>query len=146
MTLKQWADNGWLNSHKTSRQEIQNLLVMVERDLLAAKTENLVSDWRFGIAYNAALKLCTILLYAEGYRPEKNQAHYRTLQALAEVLGKEHIADAKYLDRCRIIRNTVEYDYVDATTDEDAEELIQFSEELREKILDWLRKIHSEFF
>ena len=81
MTLKQWADNGWLNSHKTSRQEIQNLLVMVERDLLAAKTENLVSDWRFGIAYNAALKLCTILLYAEGYRPEKNQAHYRILQA-----------------------------------------------------------------
>lgn len=24
------------------------------------------ADWRFGIAYNAALKLCTILLYASG--------------------------------------------------------------------------------
>ena len=63
MTLKQWADNGWLNSHKTSRQEIQNLLVMVERDLLAAKTENLVSDWRFGIA------LKRIRHTIEHYRP-----------------------------------------------------------------------------
>jgi len=23
MTLKQWADNGWLKPHKTSRQEIE---------------------------------------------------------------------------------------------------------------------------
>jgi len=29
----QWADNGWLTSHKTSTQEIGNLLAIVERDL-----------------------------------------------------------------------------------------------------------------
>jgi hypothetical protein len=34
-------------------------------------------DIRFGIAYNAALKLCTILLYTEGYRPEKTLQHFR---------------------------------------------------------------------
>ena len=45
------------------------------------------ADWRFGIAYNAALKLCTILLYAEGYRPEKTLQHYRTIQALPLILG-----------------------------------------------------------
>ena len=33
MTLMQWADNGWLTSHKTSTQEIGNLLAIVERDL-----------------------------------------------------------------------------------------------------------------
>lgn len=70
MTLRQWADNGWLRPHVTSAQEIGSLLAIVERDLNDA-AKDLSPDWRFGIAYNAALKLCTILLYAQGYRPEE---------------------------------------------------------------------------
>ena len=65
MTLAQWADNGWLKPHKTSREEIGNLLSIVERDLKDAES-GISADWRFGIAYNAALKLCTILLYNDG--------------------------------------------------------------------------------
>ena len=38
MSLKQWADNGWLKSHYTTRQEIENLLGIVERDLLIIGT------------------------------------------------------------------------------------------------------------
>jgi len=33
------------------------------------------------IAYNAALKYCTILLYAEGYGPKKTLQHFRMLHA-----------------------------------------------------------------
>jgi hypothetical protein len=88
MSLQDWANNGWLRSHKTSHEEIGNLLLIVERDLKDAKESILSPDWRFGIAYNAALKLCTILLYCEGFRPEKNLAHYRTLQALPVNPGK----------------------------------------------------------
>lgn len=93
MTLKDWEANGWLRPHKTSRQEIGNLLVIVRRDLTDARSEGISDDWRFGIAYNAALKLCTILLYAEGYRPMQNLAHYRTLQALPLILGRDRKAD-----------------------------------------------------
>jgi hypothetical protein len=75
MTLKQWADNGWLTSHKTSAEEIGNLLAIVERDLKDASEGCISADWRFGIAYNAALKLCTVLLYAEGYKAERNLFH-----------------------------------------------------------------------
>jgi len=32
---------------------------------------NISADSQFGIAYNAALKLCTLLLHTSGYRPEK---------------------------------------------------------------------------
>ena len=46
-------------------------------------------DWRFGIAYNTGLKLCLILLLAEGFRPEKTLQHYRSIQALPLILGKE---------------------------------------------------------
>ena len=60
MTLKQWADNGWLRPHKSSRQEVANLWAIVRRDLEDARSGDISDDWRFGIAYNAVLKLCTI--------------------------------------------------------------------------------------
>jgi len=141
MSLKQWAENGWLRPHKTSAQEISNLFEIVERDLRDAEG-NVSPDWQFGIAYNATLKLCTILLYASGYRPEKNMAHYRTLQALPEILGDKFKKDTDYLDACRIKRNSVEYDFVGGATAADAKELIQYALELRENILNWLKKSH----
>ena len=143
MSLKQWADNGWLRNHKTSAQEITNLLGIVDRDLHDAKIKAAISDdWKFGIAYNAALKLCTILLYASGYKPEKNLAHYRTLQSLPLILGSKKAGDAEYLDNCRMKRNVVEYDYVGGASETDAKELIRFVSELKSEVIEWLTKNH----
>ena len=141
MTLQQWADNGWLEPHVTSAEEIANLLAIVDRDLSDAG-EEISADWRFGIADNAALKLCTILLYAEGYRAARTLQHYRTIQALPLILGPKHRPDATYLDACRKKRNNVEYDYVGGATDDEASELAAFVVELREKVLDWLKQYH----
>ena len=33
MSLSDWEKNGWLKAHQTSREEIQNLLNIVRRDL-----------------------------------------------------------------------------------------------------------------
>lgn len=145
MTLTQWESNGWLRPHATSREEIGNLLSIVRRDLSDARSQEISDDWRFGIAYNAALKLCTSLLYAEGYRPTHSQAHYRALQSLPLILGAERAADAAYLEVCRVKRNTVEYDYVGGATAADADELIEFAESLEQSVLRWLREQHAEF-
>jgi len=144
MTLKQWADNGWLRPHRTSPEEIDNLLSMVHRDLADAQEESISADWRFGIAYNAALKLYTILLYASGYRAERTLQHYRTIQAMPLILGKMREEDAKYLDACRMKRNVVEYDYVGGATADDANELVGFTEELREEVLIWIKNNHPQ--
>jgi len=141
MTLQQWAANGWLEVHITSPEEIANLLDIVDRDLADAGG-GISMDWRFGIAYNAALKLCTVLLYAEGYRAVRTLQHYRTIQALPLILGPEHRADADYLDACRKKRNIVEYDYVGGVTEDEATELAAYVLELREKVLAWLRESH----
>ena len=141
MSLKQWADNGWLRVHKTSAEEIGDLMAIVNRDLEDARGE-ISADWQFGIAYNAALKLCTVLLYASGFRPEKSLAHYRTLTALPLVLGAETQDDADYLDACRIKRNTAEYDRAGVATNEDAAELVKFTGELKEKVIAWLQVNH----
>lgn len=144
MSLQQWANNGWLKAHQTSPKEIQDLLKIVERDLADAVVGDISADWRFGIAYNAALKLCTILIYVSGYRPEKALQHYRTLQALPLILGANRRADADYLDACRIKRNTVEYDYAGGATQKDADELIAFTRELRVDVRTWLQENHIE--
>jgi hypothetical protein len=54
MSLSDWENNGWLKIHQTSREEIQNLLIIVKRDLKDSQVEGLSEDWRFAIAYNAA--------------------------------------------------------------------------------------------
>ena len=121
-----------------------DLLRIINRDLQDA-TRDISDDWRFGIAYNAALKLCTILLYAEGYRPEKTLQHFRTLQALPLILGNHRETDAKYLDTCRNKRNVAEYDYVGGVTEEDVNELIAFLKELHKDVIQWLSENHPEY-
>ena len=142
MSLQQWLANGWLKKHKTRQVEVENLFGIVDRDLPDARENHISADWRFGIAYNAALKLCTILLAAEGYRPEKALQHYRTIQALPLILGSARSSDATYLDACRAKRNTVEYDYAGGATDADADELIEFAAGLRAAVVKWLQGKH----
>lgn len=141
MRLQQWAANGWLRPHQTTRSQIADLFAIVERDL-EDSDRDLSVDWQFGIAYNATLKLCTILLYASGYRPEKNLAHYRTLQALPLILGPGFSDDADYLDSCRAKRNTAEYDTAGTISQSEATELRDFTRELRTHVLNWLRNEH----
>jgi hypothetical protein len=142
MTLPKWADYGWLRQHQTTRQEIGDLLAIVSRDLGDAQVGDISTDWQFGIAYNAALKLCTILLYAEGYRAGQGLQHYRTIQALPLVLGRSREADAAYLDTCRVKRNTVEYDRIGTTSDSEVHELISFVRELHAEVIMWLQANH----
>ena len=140
MSLADWTKNGWLRPHKSSKEEITNLLEVVERDLKDASAKGLSDDWKFGIAYNAALKLCTILLHNSGYRPEKNLAHFRTLQALPLILGDKYKSDADYLDTCRKKRNETEYDFAGNVSENEVEELMKFCKELKVDVLEWLKK------
>lgn len=142
MSLADWHRNGWLKRHATSPTQIADLFAIVDRDLADARGARLSADWQFGIAYNAALKLCAALLYAEGYRPEKTLAHYRTLQSMPLILGPKHRDDADYLDACRSKRNVAEYDLAGQISPDEAAELIDFATELRAMALGWLRERH----
>jgi hypothetical protein len=89
MSLQHWERNGWLQRHKTSPNEIRDLLGVVERDLADSATEGLSADWRIKIAYNAALQAATAALAATGYRASRDQHHYRVIQSLRETLGTD---------------------------------------------------------
>jgi len=142
MTLTEWQNNGWLRPHKSSRNEIEGLFSIVDRVLNDAISKDLSCDWKFGIAYNAVLKLCTVLLHASGYRPEKLLQHFRTIAAIQEVLGAEKADAVAYLELCRVKRNTVEYDMAGVVSESEAIELIEFATEFRTEVLNWLTMHH----
>lgn len=141
--MKQWENNGWLKQETSSRNEIQNLFVIIERDLIDSR-ESVSFDWQFGIAYNAALKLCTILLRSEGYRTVSGNHHYRTIMSLTEVLGPKWKVKADYLNACRMKRNTLEYDYAGCVTGGDIEELLEFLKGFNRNVQSWLRTEHPD--
>jgi hypothetical protein len=43
MSLRGWADSGWLRPHSTSREEIAGLLGIVERDIIEYDAAGTVS-------------------------------------------------------------------------------------------------------
>ena len=143
MSLQQWENNGWLKSEPTSSNEILNLLVIIDRDIKDSQ-KSVSADWQFGIAYNAALKLCTILLRSEGYRPSHGNHHYRTIMSVPEILGSVWNENAEYLNACRMKRNTLEYDYAGAVTTSDIKELLVFLQGFKETVQDWLKNNHPE--
>jgi hypothetical protein len=55
MSFVDWVKNRWLEAHRSSREEIGNLLGIVERDLRDSDAKDVSNDWRFAIAYNAGL-------------------------------------------------------------------------------------------
>ena len=143
MSLKQWRENGWLQLHGATKKQIADLIAMVDRDLRVAKATD-DADWSFGIACNATLKLCTILLYASGYRASRDLNHYRTLTALPLILGQGRAGDASYLDQGRMKRNKLEYEQTGAVSASEATELIEFADVLKTDVLAWLAKERPE--
>ena len=125
-----------MKPHETSFEELSNLLAIADRDIADSGVDSLSADWRFGIAYNAALKLCTMMLYDAGFMPEKALAHYRTLLSIQYTLGEHRKQDAEYLDACRVKRNHVEYDYVNGASETEASELVDFAKALRAEVVE----------
>jgi hypothetical protein len=139
MSLDDWARNGWLRRHRTTAKELEGLLSIVARELRDSGVKGLSADGRFTHAYRAPLTLGTVLLYASGYAPARGQSHhYRTIEALTQVLGKSASDDTAYLQSCRAKRNAAEYDGANEATDTEAAELAEFARVLERRVRHWL--------
>lgn len=143
MSLSDWAKAGWLKAQAPTRDQLAKIFGVVDRDLEDSK-RSLSPDGQFNIAYNAALQLCAIALLAEGWKPEKLNAHHRTISALPLILGKIRQDDADYLDVCRAKRNGLEYDAAGKVSAKEAKELREFATELRDAVVVWLGEKHPE--
>jgi hypothetical protein len=138
-SLQGWLRNGWLVQHKSSSQEIANLLALSDRDLAACQTKHLPADWRFAIAYNAALQAATAALAAAGYRASREGHHHRVIQSLEFTLAPERKVIATF-DRFRKKRNISSYDVAGAVSDKEAREMFELASSLRADVEGWIRK------
>jgi|SRR5215469_1737623 len=141
MSFEDWVKNGWLETHRSSREEIQNLLHIVRRDLKDNQSRDVSNDWRFAMAYNAALQAATAALAAAGYRASRDSHHYRVIQSLSLTLGKtpEFI---RSFDAFRKKRNISNYDLGGGISDQELKEMTKMAETLHEEVENWIRIKH----
>jgi uncharacterized protein (UPF0332 family) len=134
-----------VKSHRTSRQELDDLRNVVERDLQDAAVSALSADRRFATAYNAALQSAKMVIACAGYRVVGQGHHLTTLEAVELAMGSSVSALVTYFDTCRRKRNQVDYDRANAATETEAEELLAKAEEFRELVEKWILKHHSGY-
>ena len=144
MNLKQLLNQGKIEHHNTSKKEIKDLYLLVDRDIKDAKIEELSVDRRFATAYNAALQLSTVILYCTGYRAHGFGHHYTVLEAAKGIMGKKYYTLFDYFDSCRAKRNRTDYDYAGSISRAEAEELIREVEKFLQTVKDWVKSNYSK--
>jgi hypothetical protein len=145
MSLDQWSRSGHLLPHTPAKGEMTDLFAVVDRNLSDAQVGGLSADNRFGIAYHAALTLCTIALHACGYRGGKGQgAHHWPLNALEFTLGPTHRETMFYLSTCAKKRAQMEYDRAGVIDPAHAVELVENARKLRQEVIAWLKAHHTD--
>jgi hypothetical protein len=144
LSLSDWATNGWLTEHQSSAEEIHNLLGLADRDLRMSRIKDLDADWKFTIAYNAALQAATAALAAAGYRAAREAHHYRVIESLELTIQ----ADPKLVrrfDAFRKKRNFSSYEASGMISEKEATEMHELAATLRADVSRWIAKKHPGF-
>jgi hypothetical protein len=103
--------------------------------------KDLPSDWRFAIAYNAALQAATAALAASGYRASRDNHHYRVIQSLEFTTNPgQKVIDT--FDGFRKKRNVSSYDVAGAVSDREALEMFKLATYLRAAAEAWIGMTH----
>ncbi|MFA4981962.1 MAG: SAV_6107 family HEPN domain-containing protein [Candidatus Omnitrophota bacterium] len=142
MSLKDLLAQGSLKPHKTSKEEIENLLDLVRRDIKDAKVKTISVDRRFAIAYNAVLQMATAIIYCRGYMPTGWGHHYTVFKSLKFIMGENYNDIADYFDSCRSKRNITDYRRTGEISESETDELIGEAEDFLNIVLEFIKKHH----
>ena len=143
MSLDAYLSNRWIRPHETSAREIANLLAIADRDIQQSTTPGLAAEWRFDIAYNAALQSAKAALAAAGYRAERHNKHMRTIECLAFTIALDS-SDVDILDRCRRKRHIAVYEQVGVISDQEADEMLDLARLVRSRLESWLKRTYPD--
>ena len=142
-SLENWKNNGWIKAHKTSVEEISNLIRGGERKLADAKVDAISADGRLQFAYEGILRFAMVALAASGYRASSQSHHFRSIASLGLTVGLPD-ETVRLLDLFRRKRNISLYDSAGDTTEAELEEVLEQAEVVQEAVMLWLRTNHSK--
>ena len=143
MSLRDWQANRWLVEHRTTPQEIADLLAVADRDLADCKVTGLSPDARLSIAYNGALQIATAALAACGYRATRDRHHHTVIQSLTFTIGAHAELVAEF-DQFRKKRNISGYERAGSVSEREANTILALGQRLRRDVQKWLRAKHPE--
>jgi uncharacterized protein (UPF0332 family) len=135
---------GRIRSHRPRREELAQVLGIVQRDLDDAGLPGLSPDRRFATAYNAILQAARALMLSEGYRSHGMGHHATTFDFLAEALGEEYTELVNYFDDCRRKRNLADYTGVGYVSETEADELLVEAKAFGRFAHEWIESNHPE--
>jgi uncharacterized protein (UPF0332 family) len=146
MTWQQLLNARSVQTHTTSKQELDALRAVIERDLQDAAVSGLSADRSFATSYNAALQTAKMATACAGYRVVAAKGHHHvSLEAAELAIGPSVSKLVAYFDTCRRKRNTVDYDVANVVSDTEAAELLRKAHEFRQDVEAWIAKHHPAF-
>jgi hypothetical protein len=145
MSWKSLLAAGRVQRHVTSKQELDDLRSVVDRDLADAALPGLSDDRSFATAYNAVLQLSKMAIACAGYRVTGGGHHQTTFQAMELALGKTAARNAAYSDACRRKRDQLDYDVAQVATHTESLEMMQKAAEFQTLVEDWITSDHPQF-
>jgi uncharacterized protein (UPF0332 family) len=145
MSFRQLLAAHRVHAHATSRKELEGLRAVIARDLNDARVPGLSADRQFATAYNAVLQLAKMAIACAGYRVVGIGHHATTFEALELAMGHSMSSLVNYFDTCRRKRDTLDYDMAEVATDTEVTELLEKTEQFRERVEQWIAERYPLF-
>src|SRR5512135_573712 len=100
MTWQQLLSSNRVRTHRTSKQELDDLRTVIERDLHDAGISGLSADRSFATAYNAALQTAKMAIACAGYRVVGQGHHQLSFEAAELAVGLGVSMHLAYFELC----------------------------------------------
>jgi hypothetical protein len=140
MTWKKLLNANRVRAHATSKNELDDLRTVIERDLHDAGLSGLSADRSFATSYNAALQTAKMAVACAGYRVVGRGHHQTSFEAAGLAIGPVVTGLTAYFDTCRRKRNILDYDVANIVSDTEAVELHQKAQEFKQEVEAWIAK------
>lgn len=144
MTWQQLLGRNRVQRHTTSKQELDALRQVIDRDLHDASLAGLSDDRSFATAYNAALQTAKMAIACAGYRAVGQGHHQTSFEAAELAVGASVSQLTTYFELCRRKRNTLDYDVANVVSDTEAQEILRKAEEFKREVEAWIAANHPQ--
>lgn len=126
MSLEDWLRAAKIIKHKTSKEEIEAVFGVVERNLKDAALKGLSSDQKYIQSYQAAFEASLALLYHNGYKPVKSGGHHTVVwQCMREILEPEQQSTILLFENAAKKRSKMSYDMAGIASQKEADEMYE---------------------
>ncbi len=134
MSLENWLKEKLIEEHDLATEAIKALLDVADTEITDFQVSILSKNTRYALAFQVALRLAMIALYAAGYRIiDRNKHHYLAIASLEFTIGASK-EEVRYFDKTRQKRHGGVYSTGEEITEKELEELMERVLELRAKV------------